>query len=223
MCVETAKLQKSGSMGTPRWDTSTRKKLVTALVVEEASCLSRGTDRRLRTGQPTTWRTREQKGREMLQFRKETTRNIGFQSPSQNARFDSRFQHPWFGGQEFGLSPINADEWAEKKLLFDDKSGAMWPLQAVPGVERKSTREQILVQFWTSHVRDEFDVANSIQRKATLSCATAVLNRVRGWRFGNEQDSQIGVKFAVCLWVCTKAVICKDNVTWNPSEQARFS
>ena len=49
--------------------------------------------------------------------------------------------------------------------------------------EEKTTREKILVQFWTSYVREEFDLANSSQRKAAFSCATAIMDRVCGWRF----------------------------------------
>ena len=44
----------------------------------------------------------------------------------------------------------------------------------------------VLVQFWTYHVRNEIDLANSIQTTA-FSFAIAVMDRVGGWFVGNEE------------------------------------
>ena len=76
---------------------------------------------------------------------------------------------PVVGGQVYRLSPISTDEWAVRKLLFRWKTSAMWPQQAVLAAEEKTTREKILVQLWTSNVRDEFDLAKSIQTNAAFS------------------------------------------------------
>ena len=60
-------------------------------------------------------------------------------------------------------------------------------------------RENVMTQFWASCVKDEFDLANSIQTKAEFSYATVVVDRIGGWNGGNEEGSQIGARFAASM------------------------
>ena len=54
------------------------------------------------------------------------------------------------------------------------------------------------------------NLANAIQTKAAFSYAM-IVDRVGGWRFGNEEGSQIGPKFAAWLWIYTKVVVCNGQ------------
>ena len=51
----------------------------------------------------------------------------------------------------------------------------------------RSMREQI----WTTCVKNEFDLGNSIQTRVASSCVIAAMDRVGGWICGNEEGSQI--------------------------------
>ena len=51
----------------------------------------------------------------------------------------------------------------DKKLLFDEQTGPVWRLLEV--VE-KATREKIIVQVWAHFVKEETDLAKSIQTEA---------------------------------------------------------
>ena len=71
--------------------------------------------------------------------------------------------------------------------------------------------KRILAQFWASFVKDELDLANSIQTKAAVSYAAAVMDKIGVWIVGDEEGSQIGASFPARLWVYTKAVICNGQ------------
>ena len=51
---------------------------------------------------------------------------------------------------------------------------------------------------------DRFDLENAIQRKAEFPCANPVMDKVGGW----EEEYWVGSRFAACMWIFTKAVIC---------------
>ena len=54
----------------------------------------------------------------------------------------------------------------DMKLFFDEKkTGPTWPHEAELVAEAKATREMILTQVWTPHVKDEFDLTSLIQRR----------------------------------------------------------
>ena len=63
---------------------------------------------------------------------------------------------PLIAGEAYRLPPSvqTNDGWT--RTCFGGKTGPMWPQQAVLGVVEKARRKQILVQFWTSHVRSEY-------------------------------------------------------------------
>ena len=46
--------------------------------------------------------------------------------------------------------------------------------------EEKSTREKILTQAWTSHVKDELGLTNLVQTEAEFSYAIKVKDRTDG-------------------------------------------
>ena len=57
--------------------------------------------------------------------------------------------------------------------------------------EEKTRREKILVQFWPTYVRDEFDLTNSIQTKAAFPLMLwQSWTESGGWRLENEDDGQ---------------------------------
>ena len=116
---------------------------------------------------------------------------LGFSVARPERMFSQCFQHRWLEAKcVVCLPPVKTNGWT----TFDEKAGPMWPQKGVLGVEDKTTREKLLVQFWMSCVRDEFDLANSIQTKAAFSSAMAVMDRVGGWRFQNEEGSRLGSK-----------------------------
>ena len=43
------------------------------------------------------------------------------------------------------------------------------------------------------------------QSKSVLSCAMTVMDKIEGWE---EEDKWVGSRFAACLWIYTKAVLC---------------
>ena len=97
-----------------------------------------------------------------------------------------------------------------KKLLSVNRKGARWPQQALLAVEERTAREKLLDRFWKTFVKDDSDLADAIQPKAALSCAMAVMDRVGGWRIGQER-SQNGEKIAASLWIYTRAFFCNGQ------------
>ena len=75
----------------------------------------------------------------------------------------------------------------------------------------------ILTQFWTSHVKDEFDLTNSIQTKAEFSYVIAVMYRIGGCNEADDEGSQIGAIFAASMWIYTKRLLAMDS-TWKTSK-----
>ena len=69
----------------------------------------------------------------------------------------------------------------------------------------------ILTQFWTSYVKNEFELTNSIQTKAEFSNAIAVMCRIGGCNEADDEGSQIGAIFAASMWIYTKAVACNGQ------------
>ena len=45
----------------------------------------------------------------------------------------------------------------DMKRLLHEKTGPTWPHKTVVDVEAKTLCENMLAQFWTSYVMDEFD------------------------------------------------------------------
>ena len=70
-------------------------------------------------------------------------------------------------------------------------------------------REYLFRQFWQSFVDDKCDLENAIQTKAEFSDAIAVMDKIGGWEEGNWARS----RFAACMWIYTKAVICNGETT----------
>ena len=52
------------------------------------------------------------------------------------------------------------------------------------------------------------DLDNAIQTKAEFSNALSVMDRIGGWEGNEERRNEVGVEFASCMWICTKAVVC---------------
>ena len=114
-------------------------------------------------------------------------------------------------GQVYWQPPSSTEIWMDKKRFFNEKSGTNLPQQAVLDVETKSIREQTLIQFCTPFVSDEFDLADSVQTKAAFSYVIVVMDRVDGWIVEDEKGSQIEARFATCMCVHNKAVICNGQ------------
>ena len=109
------------------------------------------------------------------------------------------------------LLPGLAEEWEEKKDLFDEKTRRIWP-----NVEMSSraefTREYVVKQFWVSLVEDKCDLYNAISTKAEFSYATALMGRIGGWEEEEcEQENWVGARFAGIIWIYTRAVVCNGQ------------
>ena len=84
-----------------------------------------------------------------------------------------------------------------------------WPFH---GLEHKAkkTRECVLQGFWQDHVSDKVERRDAIPPsalavpKSVFSCAMTVMDKVEG----RNEEKWVGSKFAACLWVYTKAVLC---------------
>ena len=113
---------------------------------------------------------------------------------------------PVIGGQAYKISPSTTPAQREKKTLFDEKTGGIWP-NAELSERATYTREYFLRQFWQSFVDDRFDLDNAIQTKAEFSCAVAVMDKIGRW----EEENWVGSKFAACMWIFSKAVICNGQ------------
>ena len=102
----------------------------------------------------------------------------------------------------------SSNEWEEKKDLFDEKTGRIWP-NVTMSSRAKFTREYVVKQFWVCFVEDKFDLDNAIQTKAEFSHATAAMDRIGGWEEEEgEQENWVGARFAASIWIYTIAVVC---------------
>ena len=118
---------------------------------------------------------------------------------------------PVIGRQADRIPPISTAEWEEKRALFDEKTGSVWP-NADLSARAKFTREYIVKLFWLCVVEDKFDPDNATQTKAEFSHALAVMDRIRGWEEEQgEQDTWVGPRFAASMWVHTKAAACNGQ------------
>ena len=107
------------------------------------------------------------------------------------------------------LLPGLAEEWEEKKDLFDEKTGRIWPNVEMSS-RAKFTSEYVVIQFWVSFVEDKCDLDNAIQTKAEFSYATAVMGRIGGWE-KEECEQENWVRFAGSIWIYTTAVVCNGQ------------
>ena len=83
----------------------------------------------------------------------------------------------------------------DKKFFLDTKSEMVVLPHGVALHEvDKSTREKIMTQVWTSHVKDDFVVAHMIQTKPEFSFATVVMNRIGGWAGVREEELKTEVR-----------------------------
>ena len=100
--------------------------------------------------------------------------------------------------------PISTDEWEEKKILFDEKTGRTWPQIAKISAVAMATRECVLKQVWALYVRDEFDLISAIQTHAELSYAMQSWTKSEvGKKEKREKKNKICSEFAASMWICT--------------------
>ena len=103
------------------------------------------------------------------------------------------------GGQAYRIPPLTSAAWEDKKILFDEKTGSIWP-NAELSERGKYTREHVLRQCWQSFVDDRLNLEKAIQTKAEFSFAIAVMDKIGGWR----EEIWIGSRFAACTWTIRK-------------------
>ena len=90
--------------------------------------------------------------------------------------------------------------------MYEEKTCRVW-LNAEITERATCRREHVLKQFWQSFVDDRLDRGNAIQTKAEFSSAIAVIDKIGGWK----EENRVGSRFAASMWICTEAVICKDQ------------
>ena len=83
--------------------------------------------------------------------------------------------------------PLTLEEWKAMKSQFDEQVGSTWP-NPKPSERARFTK-------------------NAKQTSAVFSHATAVMDKVGGW----EEEDWVGSRFAACMWIYAKAVICKRS------------
>ena len=111
---------------------------------------------------------------------------------------------PVIGGQAYRIPPLTTEAWEEMKILFDDKTGRVWP-NAEWSEKPKCRREYVLKQFWQPFVDDRFDLENAIWMKAEFSCA------IGGW----EEENWVGSRFGASMWIYfLKGVMGKTTCVW---------
>ena len=79
--------------------------------------------------------------------------------------FGTYFQHLSLEASTTGCLPQRR-EWMDRKFFFDEKIGVLPHEVFQKKREETYTRDKILTQVWTSHVKDVFDVTHLIQTKA---------------------------------------------------------
>ena len=85
---------------------------------------------------------------------------------------------PVIGGQAYGLPPMSTAELEEKRILFDDKTGRVWPIaelsERAKYVHKGICLETLIAVFRGTEV-------NAIQTKAEFSYAISVMDKRGGW------------------------------------------
>ena len=109
------------------------------------------------------------------------------------------------------VPPISTKKWEEKKALFDERTGRIWP-NAEVSWRAKSAREFVVKQFWTSVVGDKFDLFGQFKtdKGRVLRChcddgQKEVWKMEMNTRIGWVQDLQHA------CGTFTKAVVCNGQ------------
>ena len=124
---------------------------------------------------------------------------------------------PVIGRQAYRIPPLTTKAWEERKIVFEEKIGRVWP-NAELSERAKCTRECVLRQFWKSFVDDRFDLGNAIQTKTEFSSAIAVMDKIGGWeeRTGWDRGSR------QAFGIYTKAVICNGQKNMQDCKLQQF-
>ena len=108
-----------------------------------------------------------------------------------------------------GPEPTGARTWRARKGLMEVVTGRTW---LDPGLSHKArnTREHVLLRCWQDCVADRFGRREGVPPntlappKSVFSYEMTVMDKVEGW---NEEE-WAGSRFAACMWIHTKAVLC---------------
>ena len=103
------------------------------------------------------------------------------------------------------------------KIQFDEKTRRTWP-NPEPSERARITRKYVLRQFWQTFVDDRFDLENAKQTKTVCSYAMEVMDKLESW----EEESWVGSRFAACMWIYTKAVLCNGQENMQEYKLLKF-
>ena len=82
------------------------------------------------------------------------------------------------------------------KAQFDSKTGRTWP-NLEPSERAPNKRRYVLKQSWQT-------VLGDATQTTVFSYAMAMMDKIVGW----EEEKWVGSRFAACMWIYTKPVIC---------------
>ena len=125
---------------------------------------------------------------------------------------------PVIGGQAYRIHPLSTEAWEERKIVFEEKIGRVWP-NAELTERAKCTRKFVLKQFWQSFVEDRFYLENAIQTKTLFSSAIAVMDKIGGWK----EEDWVGSRFAARIGINTKAVTCNGEKNMQDCGLQKFT
>ena len=100
--------------------------------------------------------------------------------------------------------------WRAKKDTMEVATGRTCPIFEWSEIALH-TREYVPKKFWQVSVDDrpfDSDPINKhahVQSKAVFSNAMTVMDNVHGWE---GEEKWVGSKFAACMWICPKSVLC---------------
>ena len=105
--------------------------------------------------------------------------------------------------------------WRAKKDQLDVTTRRIWPGRQW-SKRGRHTREYVLNDFWHTFVDDRPFFAEAritetnTQSKAVFSYVMTVMDKVDGWE---DEQKWVGSKFAACMWIYTKAVLCDGQAS----------
>ena len=115
---------------------------------------------------------------------------------------------------------MTARAWRDRKDSMEVMTGRTWHYHGM-NHKIKRTRSSVLQRFWRDHISRQNGLRSDITPnaldipKTAFSYAMTVIDKVGGW---NEEE-WMGSKFAACMWVYTKAVLCDGR--WRPPQDLR--
>ena len=119
---------------------------------------------------------------------------------------------------------VTARTWKDRKDSMELMAGRTWHYHGMVNFALR-TRTSVLQRFWRDHISDKDGRRDNVppnalaalaMPKATFSFAITVMDKVEGW---NEEEC-VGSKFAACMCIFSKAVLC-DGCGRGPPQDLR--